>query len=560
MSERRRPRGQTRQRDRPWHHLVQPTLGFVLVLCLFNAMLNLRYPEEEPPFWYLVPSSDVLLLCVYLAVLTRLGGAVSPWAHGFVVVCLFFVRLLRLGDGLQQSYFARRFSLYSDLPLIPEAVRFAWSTRSTAQFVGGALLLLAGLIGLGYACFRALRYAESYLRDRRQLYVAAAIFAVSYVGVAAHTPDPGYERLYDGGFAASSVPRIKAEIDFFRGVYDKNADHARLIQETQRMLRELPHDLAKLGRADVYLILVESYGRTMFELPEHVAASQAAYTEFERVLGQNGFAIATGLLTSSTYGGGSTLAHATLNTAIATRNQLEYDVLFAKQPKPLARFFRDAGYLTVLAQPGTTRESPQGDFYAFERKYYAWHYDYHGPTYGWATMPDQYVLDFVRRREIDTKKQPLFLEYVLVSSHAPWNALPGLVEDWSTLGNGKVFHDVATRYWSIEWPNFDNAIEAYNQSILYDFEILKRYIARFITDGSLVIILGDHQPVAAVNGRSPDRGVPIHVLSRNPDLVSPFVSRGYVAGMRPSLEGFSQGLETFMPNFLADFSTPRLPP
>jgi hypothetical protein len=544
-------------RTRPWHSLIQPTLGFLVALGLLNAMLNVRYPHEEPPFWYLVPSSDVLLLCVYLAVLGKLKVAVPRWVHVGIVALLLLVRLLRVGDGVQQTYFAHRFTLYSDLPLIPEAVRFAWSTRSAVQFVLGGLLLLTALVGLAYACYRALRYAEQYLRDRRQVYVAAGIFAVFYVAVAVHTPEAGYEHLYAGGFADSAVPRVKREIDFLRSVYDQNEERARLIHSTQRLLSDIPHDLAKLGRADVYLILVESYGRTMFERPEHVTASHAAYAEFERVLGDSGFTIASRLLNSSTYGGGSWLAHATLNTAIPTRNQLEYEVLFAKKPKPLARFFRDAGYLTVLAQPGTTRDSPQGDFYAFQRKYYAWHYDYHGPTYGWATMPDQYILDFVRRREIEGKKQPLFLEYVLISSHAPWNALPGLVDDWSKIGNGEVFHDVTTRSWPIEWPQFDNATEAYNQAILYDFEILKRYITRFIQDGSLVIILGDHQPVAAVNGGSRERGVPIHVLSRNPELVRPFLSRGYVAGMRPRLSGPIPGLETFMPDFLVDFSTPK---
>lgn len=561
MEERRNPRRRVKKRSRPWHHLVQPTLGFLVVLALLNAMLNVRYPYEEPPFWYLVPSSDVLLLCVYFAVMARMKRDVSRWVHVGIVVFLFFVRFLRLGDGIQQTYFAHRFSLYSDLPLVPEAVRFAWTTRSGVQFFTGAVALVVLLVGLAYLCYRALRYAEEYLRDRRQVFVAIGIFSISYVAVAAHTPEAGYEHLYDGGFAESAVPRLKDELDFFLGVFDQNAEHAQLIQQTQQMLSDIPHDLAKLGRADVYLILVESYGRTMFERPEHVAASQAAYADFERVVGQSGFAIATGLMNSSTYGGGSWLAHATLNTAIATSNQLEYDVLFAKKPKPFARFFRDAGYLTVLAQPGTTRESPQGDFYAFERKYYAWHYEYQGPTYGWATLPDQYLLDFIRRREIENKKQPLFLQYTLVSSHAPWNALPGLVEDWSTIGNGKIFHDIPTRYWSIEWPNFDNATEAYNQSIIYDFEILKRYLTKFVHDGSLVIILGDHQPVAAVNGDSKERGVPIHVMSRNLELVRPFFARGYVSGMRPRLDGYVQGLEAFMPNFLVDFSTPKpLPP
>ena len=46
-------------------------------------------------------------------------------------------------------------------------------------------------------------------------------------------------------------------------------------------------------------------------------------------------------------------------------------------------------------------------------------------------------------------------------------------------------------------------------------------------------------------------------ISKNPDLVRPFATRGYQPGMRPNLEGYAQGLETFLPNFLVDFSTER---
>jgi hypothetical protein len=169
----------------------------------------------------------------------------------------------------------------------------------------------------------------------------------------------------------------------------------------------------------------------------------------------------------------------------------------------------------------------------------------------------------VRRREFGARAKPesdgpaarpLFIQYVLVSSHAPWSALPPVIEDWSTIGDGSIYHRLPVRRFPIEWPHFEHATEAYGASIVYDFEILRTFIADYIDDGSLIVILGDHQPVPEVNGHSPQMGVPIHVLSRNPALIKPFLERGYVNGLLPNVDGYHQGLETFLPNLLVDFS------
>jgi len=467
---------------------------------------------------------------------------------------------LRVGDGVQQRYFEQQFTLYTDIPLIPEAVRFVWSTRSFWQFSLYALGLVLGLVALGYGALKALKAADKYLQDEWQPFIAAAMLGLCYVTVAAHTPAPGFEELYSRGFAASAFPRIQREIEFVANVRSERAAQSSRIADTERMIAELPGDLAKLKRADVHVILVESYGRCTFELPAHAKDTRAIFDKFETELKGLGFTIATGILNSSTYGGRSWLAHATLNTAIPTTNQFEYDLVVAKRPKPLARYFRDAGYRTVLIQPGTTREAPQVDVYGFEHKYFSWMMGYEGPPFGWATMADQYVLDFLRRRELGPdRKQPLFTETVLVTSHAPWNAVPTVVSDWSRIGNGRIFKELPVERLPIEWPHFDNAGYAYAKTINYDFEVLRRFIAEFIKDGSLLIILGDHQPVWEVNGGSGEFGVPVHVVSRDAELVRPFLARGYVPGVRPQLNNFNEGLEKLYPYLLVDFSTPKHP-
>jgi hypothetical protein len=543
---------------RPWDDLIKPTLVFVAALSLLHAMVNVRYPLDEPALWYLIPSTDTAIILLNFGIMGLLGNPVPRWMLIAVTVWVFLVRLLRFGDGIQGRYFAQRFNVYTDLQLIPDGFRFIHSTRPIWQIVGGSILALAALAGLGYLTYRALEFAQRYLSQRRNAMIAAGFVGVAYFVTSNTSHNRKFEPYFSGGFATSAFPRLKEEVLFVWNVRSQQSAYGRLIAETQDMLKGLPSDLSKLRGASVYLILVESYGRSSFEWPPLVEATSRTFDAFEQDLTARGFHMATGVLNSSTYGGQSWLAHATLDTGIPTRGQLEYEIVLARQPLAIGTFFRRAGYHTVLVQPNTTRAWSGGGFYDFETKYVNKDFHYQGPSFAWATMPDQFVLDFVHRREIAERKRPLFIQYVLVSSHAPWSKLPTVVEDWTKLGNGSIFHRTRMERFPIEWPNFDNATEAYARSIVYDFDVLRRYIGQFIDDGSLVIILGDHQPVAEVNGETWEMGVPIHVLSRDRELVHPFVTRGYQPGIRPNLAGYPQGLEAFFPNFLVDFSSERV--
>jgi hypothetical protein len=536
---------------------LRPTLAFLSAWLLFDVMLNLRYPGEEPAFWYFLPSLDVIFLLSAFMLLGSTGRSVSVPARVALVAFFFLVRLFRLGDGLEEAFFSQPFHLYTDLALVPELFRFAFSTLRWWQLTLALPLVALGLWGLALGLYRGLTHVEHYLRVEEHRLLAGACAALTFVAslVVGHAPE--YNRLYFGGFAASSLPRLRKEAVFSANVLSERAGFAATIAATEKQLAVTPSDLSGLGGRNVFLFVVESYGETVFRRPAFVSSTRTLYDGFETALGKAGFGMATGVLQSSTYGGRSWLAQATLSTGVKTTNQLEYALLLAKQPPAIAKFFERAGYRSVLAQPGTTRPWPKGAFYGFNQRYYSWNFDYRGPSFDWATMPDQFVIDFVHRREVAAAHGPLFIEYVLVSSHAPWSIQPRLVEDWSTLGDGSLYNQLKPRRYAIEWPKFQNAGDAYIRSIKYDLQLLERYILDNVKDDSLIVVLGDHQPVADVSGHADSRGVPVHVLSRNSELVRPFVARGYQPGMRPGPAPREQGLETFLPNFLADFSRAR---
>ena len=535
--------------------VARPHLIFVLALLFIDVVVNLRYPGYEQSFWYLTPSVDVVAVFAYFALFGWKGWRVPRLLRVVLVFLLFFVRLLRLGDGVQEKYFSQSFNLYTDLPLVGELVRFAHSTLPGWRFAAGAAAAVVALVGIVVACYAALGYAERYLSHGPNALVFAAIAGLSFVAVSPVGQDPEYADHWFGGLAVSAVPRIKHEVRFLYNVSARRSERMQAIAQAQRRLEKTPSNLAKLHHANVYLIFVESYGRTVFDRPFFTARARERFETFESDLVDRGFAIVSGTITSPTYGGHSWLAHTTLATGIQVADELQYELVSASKPKTIARIFHDAGYRTVLAAPGTTREWPKGEFYQFDAKYYLWNFGYAGPDYAWATMPDQFVLDFVRRSELKEPKGPLFIQYNLVSSHAPWSDLPTVVNDWDKLGNGALFETQQRMKYPIVWPYFENASQAYIDSIMYDFEVLKRYITQYVLDDSLVIILGDHQPVAEVNGRTQFTGVPVHVLSRDGALVEPFAARGFGRGMWPPNRFSYAPMSSFLVNLLQDYST-----
>jgi hypothetical protein len=82
-------------------------------------------------------------------------------------------------------------------------------------------------------------------------------------------------------------------------------------------------------------------------------------------------------------------------------------------------------------------------------------------------------------------------------------------------------------------PDWTALAPGYLRSLKYDFAVLGDWLTKHVVGNGLVILLGDHQPPAVVGGEAREWTVPVHVLSRDPDLVAPFIAAGYVAGLTP---------------------------
>ncbi len=541
------------QLRRPRLAAVLRGLAFLLAWAFLDALLNMRFPGSEMTFWYPLPSIDVVVLMVLLALAGWRGWLVRDGVRFALVVAVVVVRIFRFADGLVESHFHRPFSLYMDGQLVPNLVSLLRSTVSGPRLILLALSMAIGVVVLGALAWQALRAVERSLATSagRRVFVAALVVCAVLSPLWSPRRDP---HLHRGLFGLSVVPRLAREVSFLRHAEDYRRDRVETTARVQDELRAAPHGLDRLHRADVLLIFVESYGETAVARPDYARRVAPLLQAFQRDLDAHGFAASSGLLSSSTYGGRSWLAHATLRTGTRVDDGLAYSVLVETRPVPqmMAGFFKQAGYRTVLVQPGTTQRSPEGLVAGFDEKYYAMDLDYHGPAFKWATMPDQYVLDFVDRREVArapdaAPRAPVFIEYALVSSHSPWSLQPRFVADWDRLRDGgRVFNEIEPVRFAVGWFGLQDAGDA--------------YLTERIAGDTLVIFLGDHQPSAEITGDSPSYGVPIHVVSRDQALVMRFVSgAGFVPGMWPRAGEQAPRLpmERFLPVFLGLFSTPR---
>jgi len=131
--------------------------------------------------------------------------------------------------------------------------------------------------------------------------------------------------------------------------------------------------------------------------------------------------------------------------------------------------------------------------------------------------------------------------------------VPTPVDDWSQVQNTAVFANHQKSF-PVGWSNLGDGGPAYGHSIVYDFEVIRRYLLQRLTRNTLVIILGDHQPAGSVTGNDPSWAVPVHILSRDPALIDRFVAAGYAGGMTPPANRTVQGLEAFFTELVGRLS------
>jgi hypothetical protein len=500
--------------------------------------------------WRLSPEAALLVAAMSLR---RPAGRMGALGLAALAGAVLSLPLFRAADTLLPEALNRPFNLLFDLRLLPDLLALLRQTIPAAHSAAlAALLSLAVLLclwGIGRSLQALERGLAALAGKRRAAGLAAA--AIAGLTLAGAVPTRLQPLLHP-----PIAPRIAAELAAIVDLQGERQRHRQIIARAGREAAGRPSGLEGLGRACLCLLVVESYGRVVFSDPRLGGAALPVMERVERELTSAGFAMASAFLDAPTHGGSSWLSHGTLASGVRLDSQLRHDLLLASDHIPLAEHFNRSGYRTVLAMPGTRRPWPAGAFYRFERIYCVEDFDYRGPPFGWAAMPDQFVLDWIARREIGPAARPWFIQCILVSSHAPFDPQPPVIDDWGRIGDGAIFHHIPPVRFPVYWTNLADGHEAYARAIAYEWELVARFARDLLPENALLIVVGDHPPSTLLGAGDRSRAVPVHALSRRAGLVAKFLARGYRGGLLPDQRPPWPGMERFFWDLLEDFAAP----
>lgn len=527
-----------------------PGLRAAAGLIFLNAVLNADIlPAGFAWTRLLPPSPELMAIAAGLCLLVRGGMPFHPLFYAPLTGLILFFGLFRTADAFMSTMFYRPLNLAMDTPRLPDLVFLARTLLSPARLT----LALAGLAlsatALAWGAWRSIGALHAFLAAPAlpvfaKRLTAGAIILATLVGLQLNAPV----------VAAPTLPRLIAELRFLLDLDGVRRQDLAAIAAARDRASAQPTDLMRLGGAPVLLFVVESYGRAVFSHPAHAERILPAIETAEDELGAAGFRMCSHFLDAPTIGGGSWLTHATLASGVRVESQIRHDLLLASDLIPLAAYFNRAGYRTLRAMPGTLWPWPSGEFYRYETTVIAPGFDYRGPRFAFAPMPDQFVLDWIWHTAIQGETRPLFVEFILVSSHTGFEVHAPYVEDWRTIGDGSLFHSLPPQTLPGAWFDPDTLSEAYSTAIRYEWAVLREFIKQRIGGNELIVIIGDHQPPGPAAGGDRSSSVPVHIVTRNAEALGKFLRRGYTEGLVPHQPLPHLGLEAFFWNFLEDFS------
>ncbi|MEG8275543.1 CDP-alcohol phosphatidyltransferase [Streptomyces sp. AHA2] len=534
---------------------VRPAATVLAAALVLGALLLPNtLPALHAGSFLKIPAEAVVgaVLVLVLPPRPRLAAAVL---YGLGLTVLTTVNLLDLGFN---EYLGRGFNAALDWDLLPDARSYVRDTLgggvATAAAVGAVVLVLLVAAVLVAA---SVRLSGVLARHRARSTKGVLIAGTAWVTCSA------FGLTLSGGPIASERGAGALRVHAQRTV-DSLRDEAAFAKEARAdTFGDTPPGelLPDLRGKDVVFAFVESYGRSAVEDPAIAPGVDRALDASTEALGKAGFAARSGWLTSATYGGSSWLGHSTTMSGLWIDNQRRYRTVTAGDHLTLTKAFQRTGaWDTVGVMPGVQKGWPEEKWYGLDKVYDAFDLGYRGPKFSWSTMPDQYALEAFQRRVHGKKRdRPLMSFVILTSSHQPWAPLPKLV-GWDELGDGSVFDAIrkAGNKASDVITDTTESREEYGRSIQYSVTSLTQWLERYGTADTVLVFLGDHQPIARVSGPRASRDVPVSIVAKDPEVLERIGGWNWTEGLKPAPDAPVWRMDSFRDRFLTAYgSTPH---
>ncbi|MGW0599288.1 sulfatase [Streptomyces sp. NPDC002776] len=502
-----------------------------------------------------IPAEGVLLAGLLLQLPPR-ARRICAGAAGALLGVLTVLKFVDMGF---YSVLARPFDLVLDWILFDDAAEFL---RTSVGRTGELLAIVAVIVGviavLVLMTLALLRLTSMMVRHRPVAARTTLILGTAWItcvtlGVQ-FTEVPVASKI-NADYVENRVEQVRAGLRDAE-VFEKQA--------AVDAFADTPPDrlLTGLRGKDVLFTFVESYGRVAIDDPAMAGQIDTVLDEGTERLQAAGFASRSAWLRSPVTGAGSWLAHSTFLSGLWIKNQQRYRSLTTSDRATLGSYFRKTGaWRTVGIVPGVRRAWPEGKFFALDHIYDSEHLGYHGPYFSWTPVPDQFSLEAFERLERGKKdREPIMAEIILASSHNPWAPVARMI-DWEDLGDGSVFHRIKEEGKDPKevWKDPDSVRAEYANAIEYSLRSLVEYVERYGDDDTVLVFLGDHQPVPTVTAGSRSKDVPITIVARDPKVLDRISDWNWTDGLKPAEDAPQWGMHEFRDRFMTAYGPETAP-
>lgn len=93
----------------------------------------------------------------------------------------------------------------------------------------------------------------------------------------------------------------------------------------------------------------------------------------------------------------------------------------------------------------------------------------------------------------------------------------------------------------------------YRRAIEYSLNSLISYVEKYGNKNTVLVFLGDHQPVPTVTGDKAGRDVPIAIVAHDPAVLKRISGWGWQDGLKPGPKAPVWRMDTFRDRFLTAY-------
>ncbi|MFE7029889.1 sulfatase [Streptomyces sp. NPDC057621] len=534
---------------------VTYTITSLAALLVLFALLMPNDPDRFRPAVFLRLPVEAIFGAAVLMVLPKTLRLITAVLAGLSLGAMTVLNLLDLGFN---EFLGRGFNVVLDWTLFNDARTYLedsmGKTGAVAVVIAVIVLVVAifALMALSVVRLGNLLARQSGRATRATLvagtvWVACSALGVQFAGVQ---------------FAArSTAGAVQNRVDRVQATLKDEAEFAKIAKK-DKFAKTPPDQLVPdLRGKDVIFAFIESYGRSAIEDPVMAPGVDAVLDDKTAELTEAGYAAKSGWLTSATYGGSSWLGHSTFLSGLWISNQARYRTVTAGDHLTLTGAFQRTGdWRTVGIMPGVQKNWPEGSFYGLDNVYDSRELGYKGPKFSWSTMPDQYALSAYQRLEHGKKRdKPLMSEIILTSSHQPWAPIPRTIP-WDEVGDGSVYKDIQKEGKKPADVFYDSnkVKEEYGKSVEYSVTSLIDYVVKYGNKNTVLVFLGDHQPLARVSGDDANRDVPVSIVAHDKSVLDKIDDWNWTEGLKPDDSAPVWRMDSFRDRFLMAYgSTPH---